>query len=103
MPDLQPILDRLQSGQIIPEDIALLRSLEGHTDWVTAVALSADGRFITSGSGDHTLRAWDLESGQSRLLFWNDAWITSLALSGDDRTLACGDSRGRVWIFEWVR
>ncbi|HOT90924.1 MAG TPA: hypothetical protein PLJ78_11180 [Anaerolineae bacterium] len=81
----------------------LLRSLEGHTAGVTAVALSADGRTIVSGLDDRTLRAWDLESGQSRLLFWNDALILSLALSGDDRTLACGDSQGRVWIFEWVR
>ncbi|RME76566.1 MAG: hypothetical protein D6784_05530, partial [Chloroflexi bacterium] len=80
-----------------------LRALEGHTGWVRAVAVSPDGRWIVSGSSDRTLRAWDLESGQSRLLFWNDAPIRSLALSGYGRTLACGDSQGRVWIFEWVR
>jgi WD40 repeat protein len=28
----------------------LLRSLEGHTAWVNAVAVSPDGRFIVSGS-----------------------------------------------------
>ncbi|WP_200907296.1 WD40 repeat domain-containing protein, partial [Ardenticatena maritima] len=81
----------------------LLRSLEGHTDEVNAVAVSPDGRTIVSGSSDRTLRAWDLERGESRVLFWNDASIPSLAISPDGRTLACGDGQGRVWIFEWVR
>lgn len=80
-----------------------LRSLEGYTGPVTTVALSANGRAIVSGSADHTVRTWDLESEQLRLLFWNDASILSIALSPDGRTLFCGDSAGRVWIFEWVR
>lgn len=85
------------------ETARLLRSLEGHTRPVTAVAVSADGRTVVSGSDDRTLRAWDLERGQARLLFWNDAPILALALSGDGCLLACGDRSGRVWIFEWVR
>lgn len=68
-----------------------------------AVAVTPDGRCAVSGTDDRTLKVWDLDSGQARLLFWNDASITSLALSCDGRTLACGDSQGRVWIFEWVR
>jgi WD40 repeat protein len=35
-----------------------LRTLQGHTDWVTGVALTRDGRRIVSGSRDNTLRAW---------------------------------------------
>ncbi len=85
----------LESGQ-------LLRSLEGHTGAVNAVAVTPDGRWAVSGSNDRTVRAWDLESGASRLLFWNDASIRSLALSPDGRTLVCGDTAGRVWIFEWM-
>ncbi|RMF27090.1 MAG: hypothetical protein D6759_18325, partial [Chloroflexi bacterium] len=77
--------------------------LEGHTDWVRAVAVSPDGRWIVSGSRDRTVRAWDPASGTPRVLFWNDAPILSLALSPDGRLLACGDEVGRVWIFEWVR
>jgi WD40 repeat protein len=80
----------------------LLRSLDGHTDRVRAVALSPDGRTIVSGSWDHTIRAWNLTSGESCVLFWNDAAIHSLALSGDGQLLACGDRTGRVWIFDVV-
>jgi WD40 repeat protein len=83
-------------------DGRLLRSLAGHTAWVRAVALSPDGSTIVSGADDRTIRAWDLVSGESRVLFWNDAAIFSLALSGDGRLLVCGDNVGRVWIFDVV-
>ena len=33
-----------------------LRTLEGHSSWVNAVALSTDGRTVVSGSSDNTLR-----------------------------------------------
>ena len=37
-----------------------LATLEGHTHYVAAVALSADGRRALSGSADKTVRVWDL-------------------------------------------
>jgi WD40 repeat protein len=40
-----------------------LRTLEGHTDGVSAVAVLADGHRALSGSDDGTLRLWDLETG----------------------------------------
>jgi hypothetical protein len=54
------------------------------------------------GVDSRTIRAWDLASGESRVLFWSDAAIFSLALSGDGQLLACGDVSGRVWIFDVV-
>ncbi len=45
----------------------LLRQMKGHTGAVNAVAFSADGKRILSGSGwpwgDRTLRLWDVASG----------------------------------------
>jgi hypothetical protein len=35
------------------------RILEGHSSWVLAVALSADGKRAVSSSDDFTLRVWD--------------------------------------------
>ena len=37
---------------------ACVRTLEGHTDTVTALALSGDGRWLLSGSNDKSVRLW---------------------------------------------
>lgn len=37
---------------------ALLASLGGHTDWITALTFLADGRLLASGSRDGTVRLW---------------------------------------------
>ena len=42
----------------------VLKVLEGDSGWVNAVAVSADGSKIVSGSEDNTVRIWSAESGQ---------------------------------------
>jgi len=39
-------------------DGTLLRTLKGHTDEVTGVAFTPDGRLLVSGSKDGTIRLW---------------------------------------------
>jgi len=41
----------------------LITRLQGHTSVVSAVALSADGRLLASGSFDGTVRVWDTRQG----------------------------------------
>ncbi len=41
-----------------------VHKLEGHSNWVTSVSFSSDGRHISSGSADETVRVWDVESGK---------------------------------------
>ncbi len=42
-----------------------LRTFKGHTNWVRAAAVTADGRRALSGSDDRTLRLWDLVTGET--------------------------------------
>src|SRR5262249_47375920 len=41
---------------------ALIRRLDGHTNGITALAASPDGRRLYSSSYDRTIRVWDLEA-----------------------------------------
>jgi WD40 repeat protein len=42
---------------------ALVRTLKGHTDEVTSVSFSPDGRLLASGSWDKTIKLWRVEDG----------------------------------------
>src|SRR5262249_33768741 len=55
--------------------------LQGHTGSVSAVAVSGDGRHALSGSGDRTLRWWDLMSGHClHTLRGHTGSVTAVAL-----------------------
>jgi WD40 repeat protein len=54
----------------------LTSTLQGHTDWVSAVAVTPDGRQVVSGSWDHTLRVWDLKDEKEILTFTIDGNVT---------------------------
>jgi WD40 repeat protein len=80
--------------------LPLRRTLIGHTNWVSAVALTADGRQAVSGGEDRTLRVWDLTRGQClATLEGHRGPVRAVALAPDGRRAVSGsgDRMLRVW------
>jgi len=77
---------------------ALLHTLRGHEDLVWAVAATDDGCAV-SASEDHTLRVWDLASGQElHTLRGHEAEVLGVAVTGDARALSASvDNTLRIW------
>ena len=82
---------------------ALLRTLEGHAGVVESVSVMPDGRRAVSGSGDKTLRVWDLETGAClRPLEGHGDRVLCVSVTPDGRRAVSGsgDKTLRVWDLE---
>jgi WD40 repeat protein len=76
------------------------KTFRGHTNWVTSVAFSPDGKRIASGSGDDSVKVWNATSGEVSLtLKGHTNHVTSVAFSPDGKRIASGswDDTVKVW------
>ncbi len=70
------------------------RRLQGHTGWLTGLAISRDGRRLASSSTDRTVKVWDVESGrESRSFSIEVTGPVSFALAPDGQQLALAAHR----------
>src|SRR5215471_11377588 len=76
-------------------------TMQGHSDDVMAIAFSADGKTLASGSIDKTVILWDTQTGQIKQRFTKHTrWVWSLALSFDDATGASAGYDSEVWVWD---
>jgi WD40 repeat protein len=67
-----------------PSDIPI--ELHGHSDWISDLSLTPDGRFVVSASKDGSLCFWDIKSGLLlRKIHAHSKRITGVKISSDGR------------------
>ena len=97
----------------------LLRTLEGHTDWIWSIDLSPDLTTLVSAGEDMTIRVWDVATGTCKSIFrahqqriWAVAITpdcTQIISGSDDQTIEIRDlQRGKCWkridgYGNWIR
>ncbi|MEQ1906207.1 MAG: WD40 repeat domain-containing protein, partial [Pirellulaceae bacterium] len=81
-----------------------LRTLRGHTGWVSSVAFSLDGNRIVSGSSDTTLKLWDAATGQElRTLQGHTSGVISVAFSADGARIVSGSSDNPLKLWDTAK
>lgn len=74
--------------------------LQGHSNVVSSLAVSSDGKWLASGSYDATVRLWELPSVRLVKTLPVKGEVFSLAFSPDGLILAIGHLRGAVELLE---
>ena len=81
-----------------------IRTLEGHTNFVLAIAFSADDRFLAAKSADGTVRLWRCDTWETVAILAEPAgheWSAGLAFHPKEPVLATlGDQDRSVRIWE---
>jgi WD40 repeat protein len=79
-------------------------TLSGHNRPVKAVAMSANGKRVASGSDDYTVKIWDAETGEElRTLSGHSDWVRAVAVSADGRKVVSGSADNTVKIWKMIK
>ena len=82
-----------------------IREFDNFEDGVTAVAFSADGKWLASSGGPTgEVRVHEVSNAQRKAtLRGNNALIFGLSFSPDGKYLATSGYEGRVRIYDWAK
>ncbi|MEG4202210.1 nSTAND1 domain-containing NTPase, partial [Microcoleus sp. Pol12A5] len=75
--------------------------LEGHTDTITDISFSPDGKFIASSSKDKTVKLWNRDGSEKKPAlqgkYRNE--FTSVAFSPDSQIIAAGNKDNKIYLW----
>jgi predicted NACHT family NTPase len=77
-----------------------LKTLQGHSNWVSSVGWSPDEQTLATGSHDQSAKLWDTNTGQClKTLHGHTSSVMSVAWSPDGQTLATSshDQTTKLW------
>jgi WD40 repeat protein len=80
-----------------------LHTLRGHSDYVSGVAVTEDGRLAFSASADRTLKVWDVADGRDLgTLKGHSDNVYGVAVNSEGRRAASAsyDKTVKVWAVE---
>ena len=74
--------------------------LSGHTEQVMSVVFSSDGTSLVSGSGDRTVKFWDIQTGGVvKTFFGHTDVVVSVSISTDCTTIASGSGNAPIHLW----
>ncbi|XP_043188536.1 notchless protein homolog 1-like [Amphibalanus amphitrite] len=104
--DSEKVLNIVYQPQAVFRVKAVTRctsSIPGHAEAVIAARFSPDGRQLASGSGDKTVRFWDVSTETPQhTCAGHRHWVLCIAWSPDGRLLASGCKIGEVRLWDPV-
>ena len=74
--------------------------LSDHTDQVSCLTFSSDGKSLVSGSDDNTVKLWDIQTGGAIKTFrGHTGWVWSVSISTEHTRISSGsdDKTIRLW------
>ncbi|XP_013408024.1 notchless protein homolog 1 [Lingula anatina] len=102
--DTEKVVEIVYQPQAVFKVRAVTRctsTIEGHAEAVISIAFSPSGRYLASGSGDTTVRFWDLttETPQFQCKA-HKHWVLCIAWSPNGKKLASGCKNSQVCIWD---
>jgi WD40 repeat protein len=83
------LADRAAELKVCEVETGIVKNLQGHSDTINCIDISADNTLMASGSEDETVRIWNLETGKlvAGPLESID-WVGAVRFSTDSKKLA---------------